>query len=1009
MPGFSESSTVQRAIVERLVALGWTYMPGRDLARASDEVFLEGDLNSALVGLNPLIAEEPGRLDEVVPKLRAVALSAVNDGVVAANELMTTWLRGHQTLKFVGTDDYVPVKLLDLDHPAGNRLVVSDEVTFGTPGSSRRFDIVLWVNGLPLVVGETKSPVDSHKSWLNGARDIHDIYELDAPSFFATNVLSFATEGREFHYGAVGQPGEHWLLWGATADPWDLSGGERVMRSIDLLLLPAQVLSVLRDYVLFDRPKIGGRAILQKLIPRYPQVEGVEAIRRRVMDPTRSQGLIWHHQGTGKTLLMAFAALRLLNDSAIGGPTVVIVLDRVDLVEQTVRQFQTAGLPRLRVAGTRSALRRMLAEDQRGIIVTTIFRFEDAGFLNARENIIVMVDEAHRTQEGRLGDDMRDALPGAQFFGLTGTPISDAERNTFKLFGDPADPSWVLNRYSIERSIADGSSVPIHVETRLVDFHIRKEALDEAFAAMADEERLTDEERELLTDRAAQARTIVRNPDRIRKVCADIVEHYLTKVAPLGLKAQIVAYDRELCVAYYDEVTRLLADRGKDDQVQAAVVMTIGTTKDEPPSWRDRFELSREQEAAVKARFRDPADPLKFLIVTAKLLTGFDAEPEGVMYLDKPLRLHTLFQAICRTNRRWTNPLTGQEKHYGLVVDYVGLGNQIARALRDADPERGGRRPVDVDGLAEEFVTSIEHAVDRFTGIDRKDTSFAALMAAQERIPAGEARDAFARDFLQVQGLWEFLDPSPVTNAHRSDYRWLAQVYESVQPTRTSDALLWHRLGAKTLELVHGHITEVRVTGTGLAEVIVDADTIEAIRQLALPDPDGPPDDTPMTVGEALDTIGARIRRRLESSGNHPVYVALSERLERLRHRQLSQASASVEFLHEILDLAQQVTAVERADDTGELDSVSVLPDPNVGALTQILREYAPPDIPLIVENVVTDIDTIVRQVRFTGWTHTQNGDRTVRREVRLTLKKYGLPSAGELFDRAYAYIRENY
>jgi type I restriction enzyme R subunit len=187
-------------------------------------------------------------------------------------------------------------------------------------------------------------------------------------------------------------------------------------------------------------------------------------------------------------------------------------------------------------------------------------------------------------------------------------------------------------------------------------------------------------------------------------------------------------------------------------------------------------------------------------------------------------------------------------------------------------------------------------------------------------------------------------------------------------------------------------------------------DGFEAIRQLTLPDPGlTGADGRPMTVGEALDTIEANIRRRLESSGSHPVYVALSERLERLRHRQLSQASASVEFLREILDLAQQVTAVERADDSGDLNSVSILPDPNVGALTQIFREYAPPGVPVIIENVVTDIDTIVRQVRFTGWTQTQNGDRTVRREVRLTLKKYGLPSAGELFDRAYAYIRENY
>src|SRR5437660_5709039 len=166
-------------------------------------------------------------------------------------------------------------------------------------------------------------------------------------------------------------------------------------------------------------------------------------------------------------------------------------------------------------------------------------------------------------------------------------------------------------------------------------------------------------------------------------------------------------------------------------------------------------------------------------------------------------------------------------------------------------------------------------------------------MAAEERVKSEEARDAFARDFLRVQGLWEFLDPSPVTSAHRADYRWLAQVYESVHPASASDALLWQRLGAKTLELVHGHITEVRVTGTGLDEVIVDAETIEAIRQLALPDPGVKLDDgEPMTLGEALDTIEARIRRKLDATHNHPVYVALSERLERLRHRQLTQAAA---------------------------------------------------------------------------------------------------------------------
>lgn len=704
---------------------------------------------------------------------------------------------------------------------------------------------------------------------------------------------------------------------------------------------------------------------------------------------------------------MAFAALRLLNDDEVGGPTVVIVLDRVDLVEQTVRQFHTAGLPRMRVAGSKDDLRRMLAEDARGIIVTTIFKFEAAGFLNDRENIVVLIDEAHRTQEGRLGDDLRRALPGARFFGLTGTPIAGAERNTFKLFGDPADPGWVLNHYSIERSIIDGASVPVHVETRLVDFHIDREALDEANRVMAEEESLTDEEREVLAERAASVKTIMLHPDRITAVCTDVVDHFLAKVDPLGMKAQVVAFDRELCVAYHDELTRLLHERGA--RAEVAVVMSIGTTKSEPAAWRERFDLSREEEAQIKARFSAHGDPLKLLVVTAKLLTGFDAPIEGVMYLDRPLRMHTLFQAICRTNRRWTNPVTTQEKLYGLVVDYVGLGDEIARSLRAADPERGGRRPVDVDGLLDELEVALATTIERYVGIDRGDGSFDALLAAQERIPPGEQRELFAREFTTIEGLWEFLDPNPVLEPHRRDYRWLAQVYESVQPPGVSDALLWHRLGAKTLALVHGHITDMRVTGTGLDEVIVDAETIEALRQLALPGTRIPTlDEGTITVAEALDTIEARIRRRLEGTG-HRYWIELSERLERLRRSQLDRVEANVAFLRELLDLARRVTAAERAEDEGGAEALSVLPDPNLGALTQILREYGPPEVPGIVEEVVRSIDEIVRQVRFSGWQTSQPGDRQVRNEVRKVLKKFGLPLTGELFDRAYAYIRENY
>lgn len=1003
---FSEANTVQKWLVERLVALGWEYVPGDKLARERTDVLVEDTLIEALELLNPDLHGFPERVDEVLPEIRARVLAGATDGLVPANEAMTTLLRGDHTVKYVGTDDYVPLRLLDLTDTGENDFVVSDEVTFGPPGKERRYDIVLWVNGIPIVVIETKTPVKASVSWLNGARDIADVYAVEGPTFFVPNVLCAATDGKEFHYGAVGQPGEHWLMWGSTQDPYYLDGTPRVKRSVELLLTPERVLSILRNFTLFEATDDGGK---RKLIPRYPQVEAAEAIHKRVLD-SGTKGLIWHYQGTGKTLLMGFAALMLLNDDAVGGPTILVVLDRLDLVEQVERQFRTVGLPRLTVAGTKAELSKALKDDKRGIVVTTIFRFEDAGVLNGRDNIVVMVDEAHRTQEGQLGDLMRAALPNARFFGLTGTPISERDKNTFKLFGDETDLGYVLSAYSMERSIVDGASVPVHVETRLVDWHLDKDALDQAFDEFADEEDLTDEERDMLAGNAAHVKTLLLNPDRIAAVCGDILDHYMAKVAPLGMKGQVVAYDRELVVAYETELNRLIAERNLP--YGTAVVMTAGG-KDDPAGWA-KYALTRQQEAEVKAKFNKPAVPPTLLVVTAKLLTGFDAPIEQVLYLDKPLRRHTLFQAITRTNRRYTNPVTGQEKNSGLVVDYIGVGNQIAQALKAADPEAGGKRPVDVDGLACEFATKLAACLARFDGIERTDHTYEALSAALERVKTSEDRDAYAREFTAVQTLWEFLWPHHDLKAAEPDYKWVAQVYEASRPSKVSDALLWHRLGAKTLALVHGHITDVAVTGTGLEEVIVDPDSIEALRNLAEQgtldlEPDRDFAQTPITLDEVLDTIDNRIKRRLDATHGHPVYATLAEQIEKLRQKAIESAADSIEFLKKALEVAKTAVQAERLEEDGKLDQAAHLLDPNIGALTQIVNEYKPDGTPVVVDDVVRDIDTIVKQVSYSGWAENQSGDRTVRKELRAVLKKYGLPLTGDLFDHAYAYVRENY
>ncbi|MGD0249079.1 MAG: type I restriction endonuclease subunit R, partial [Candidatus Limnocylindrales bacterium] len=482
-------------------------------------------------------------------------------------------------------------------------------------------------------------------------------------------------------------------------------------------------------------------------------------------------------------------------------------------------------------------------------------------------------------------------------------------------------------------------------------------------------------------------------------VCADIVDHYRRKVEPLGLKAQVVAFDRELCVGYLGEIRKHLLP-GEE----ATVVMT--TAKDDPAEWAE-FDRERAAEIAIRDRFLDPADPLKFLIVTAKLLTGFDAPVEGVMYLDKPLRAHTLFQAVCRTNRRWTNPRTDQEKLYGLVVDYVGLGADLARAVAVRDTGARKALPPDVDELIQLLGEWVGEAMTPFAGVDRSGTGYDQLLAAQQRIATVEARASFAESFLRCEGLFELLWPDERLLSIEADYRWLARVYASVQPVADPNALLWHRLGAKTGELLGTYISDVEIDAGGLETIAIDAGTLEALKQLELfPQPRGPLE--PPTVDDVLDTLAARLQRKLAGPAVHPVWRTLSERLEELRRARMESARDSVEFLKRLLELARQIVGAERAEAEGRLDRFQVL-DPDRGALTQILEEYAPASTPVIVQRVVEQIDAIVKPIRGTRWQESQPGDREVRRQLRLVLKNNGLPPQGELYDRAYAYIREHY
>jgi type I restriction enzyme, R subunit len=952
----------------KLAGLGWHYLAPANIPRQPHEVFVEHWIREALIRLNPEIAAVPDRADEVLYKLRAIVLAVRSDGLLKANEELTAWLRGDRSMPFGPNHEHVTVRLVDFDNAQNNQYVVTNQFTFRAGPAERRADLVLLVNGLPLVVIEAKTPVRHAVSWLDGALQVHNDYEKNIPELFVANVFNVATEGKELKFGAVRMPVELWGPWRGDDDatPGTLEG---VKGAVTGLLRPAVVLDILANFTLFATDKKKRRI---KIVCRYQQYEAVNLIVQRVLLGEPRKGLIWHFQGSGKSLLMVFAAQKLRLQPELGNPTVIIVVDRIDLDAQISSTFHASDVPNLVKAETRDELEKLLKQDTRKIIITTIFKFGEAdGVLNDRSNIVTLVDEAHRTQEGNLGIKMRAALPNAFLFGLTGTPINRRDRNTFYAFGADEDARGYMSRYGFEESIRDGATLKLHFEPRLVDLHIDKAAIDQAYQSLTGE--LSDLDKDNLAKAASRMAVLVKVPERVQKICEDIARHYEDAVAPNGFKGMVVTFDQECCLLYKAALDKILPPEASE-----IVISASGNDERFKP-----YARSRDEEEKVLDRFRDPNDPLKLLIVTAKLLTGFDAPILQAMYLDKPLRDHTLLQAICRTNRTY-----GDKKTHGLIVDYLGVFDDVAKALEF--DEKGFRSVVgNIEGLKDQLPEAVQKCIAFFPGVDRAETGYDGLMAAQECLPNNETRDAFAAEYSVLGKLWEAISPDPMLLPFETDYRWLTQVYVSVQPTSGTGRLVWHALGAKTIELIHQnvHIDAVR---DDLETLVVDAELLEAI--LGSPDP-------AKRAKEFEIKLTARLRRHM---GN-PKYVALSERLEALKERHEQGLLNSVEFLKHLLDIARDLVATEKNTPPAEDE------DRGKAALTELFQQVKSANTPVVVERIVADIDEIVRLVRFPGWQQTAAGEREVKKALRKSLLKYQLHHDAELFEQAYGYIKQYY
>ena len=1021
MSGFNEANTIEEAIRDRLSALpgvSWTFVHGADLPREAQDVLIESWLKDALCHLNPDIAEDPEKADEVIYKLRGVLLEASHSGLVRANELFTEWLRGEKSMPLGEDGEHITINLINYHDHSKNHYVVSQQVP-SMDAKNASFDLVLYVNGIPLVVGEVKTPVRMAISWQDGASDFmggDKHYWANQSSSFVPNLLCFATEGKTFAYGAVNAGFKHWMPWHKTTDGDEIPQNmNKVLASSERLLEPQILLELLQSFALYSATKLPNTNVIKriKLLPRYPQYEAAKQIVERVKSGQIRKGLIWHFQGSGKSLLMLYAAKMLKADPDLKNPTVVVVVDRVDLDSQINTTFDNADVKNVTPVKSCKQLSKELEHDSRNILVTTVFKFDDVEIdennkdgLNPRENIIVLVDEAHRTQEGMLGEKMRWALPNAYFFGLTGTPISGIERNTFRLFGADQDQGRYMNRYSYKQSIRDEATRPVKFEPRLAELRVDQDAIDKEFDALTEANNLSEEEKTQLSQKAGKLAHLLKAPKRMEAIANDIQEHFTSHVEPKGLKAMVVVYDREACVLMYDLLTKQFGE-GTCEVVMNLSQGAIDDEKDENgnpkkkaadwikweklglPLDKEAFkrwqaiDASSTNQEKVLDQYRDASDPLKILIVTSKLLTGFDAPICYCMYLDKPLRDHTLLQAMCRTNRLYVDI-----KQHGLIIDYLGVFENLAKALAYDPKEIEGV----VDQLGkykDEVPVAIEKCLAFFDGVDRTIGGYEGLIAAQECIASNEMRDQFAAQFNVPKKLWEALTPDPFLQPYQKDYRWLAQVYDSVRPVGGLGSLIWQSLGPETIRLIHQHTDIDQIRGD-LDELVMDEDSIFTL--------------TEAEQKKRAKTLEISLMAKVRKKSGDQRYIELGERLEKLREKYESAVLSSINWLKELLDAARETVHLD--NDAGHDDKIV---EDNKTALSELFKEVRNDQTPEIISRIVEDIDKIVKATRFRGWQNTAVGDREMKQVLRKTLLKYQLHKDTELLEKAYAYISEHY
>ncbi|PPB79443.1 type I restriction enzyme R subunit [Albidovulum inexpectatum] len=1013
---FLTEDDIEKALIARFGELGYANAPdavigpdGTAPERAAyDDVILHGRLEAAVERLNPHIPAE-AREEAIKQVLRSESASLVEE-----NRRLHRLIVEGVNVEFHADDGTIrgdKVRLVDFDDPDANDWLVVDQMVVIENGRNRRPDVVVFVNGLPLAVIELKNP-GAETATLTAAYNQLQTYKAEIPSLFRTNALLVISDGTLARVGSLTANEERFMPW-RTTDGREVApkGSPEMDVLIEGVFEKRRLLELIRDFTVFGDTGSG----IVKIIAGYHQFHAVKkavqsTLRATAVDGDRKAGVIWHTQGSGKSLLMAFFAGQLVRHPQMENPTIVVLTDRNDLDDQL---FQTFSMCRDLIrqtpeqAESREHLQQVLNRVSGGIIFTTLQKLSE-GKMTDRRNVVVIADEAHRSHYGfRAKIDpktgkrtygfaklLRDALPNASFIGFTGTPIEKDNVNTPAAFGD------YIDIYDITRAVEDGATVPIYYESRLARIELPEEEkprIDAEIEALTEDEALSEQEK--LKQKWSNVEALVGAEKRLKMVAADIVQHFERRLAALDGKGMIVCMSRRICVALYNEIVALRPEWHSDDDNAGVIKIVMTGSASDPADWQPHIGNKARRDLIAK-RAKDPDDPLKLVIVRDMWLTGFDAPSMHTMYIDKPMQGHGLMQAIARVNRVF------RDKPAGLVVDYIGIAQSLKNALGQYSESDRRQAGIDEAEAVAEMLKRYEVVRDHFHGFDysqalngepsdRLRTLAAAMNWILERQHAAAAKEAdeearkkalrrYQDDVLALSKAFALAAASEEAQTIRDEVGFFQAVRVAlVKATQgTGGSAADKRLAVQQIidrSVVSTEIVDI-LSAAGLKSPdisILSDEFLAEVRQM---------EQKNLALEALKKLLNDEIRSRARS--NVVESKKFSERLEQAVARYHTNAISTVEVLQELIELAHDIREARKRGEEEGLTEEEIAFYDALATNESAIEVLGNDSLKLIAHELLESLKSNVT----VDWSHRESARARMRVLVKRILRKYGYP-----------------